>query len=426
MTTPPSPLSTTSEQRACCREYARLSRRSLLGAVALGGATTVLGDAVLQTSASARTTPAESVLVVLSLRGAADGLSMVVPHGDPVYRSARGNLQVKQVDTWGGDGFFGWNDDLDALAPLWRDNRLAAVHAVGLPMANRSHFAAMEEVEDADPTSTVRTGWLNRLVGATTGPSSPLKAVTMDPGVTPSSLAGPAPIMNASRVENVRVAGVSPRNDRRMRSLNASWGRERGALGAAARSSFAAARDFRPVADKPAPSRPAAAYPRGSLGKALAEAARVVRGDVGVEVLTIDHGAWDMHSNLGVNGGDMSRHCQELAGGIAAFFDDLGSFAEKVTLVTVTEFGRRVQVNSNQGLDHGWGSVMLLAGAGVRGGRFYADFPDLNDTLDADLTVTTDYRTVLAEVVESRFGVSRSALFPGFNDTRRWDLMQPA
>lgn len=416
---------TAPEQPVCCREYAVLSRRSMLGAVALGGAVTVIGDAVLQT-AVAGLRPAKAVLVVLSLRGAADGLSMVVPHGDPVYRSARGNLQVYQEGTWGGDGFFGWNNDLGALKPLWADNRLAAVHAVGLPMANRSHFSAMEEVEDADPTSSVRTGWLNRLIGLGSGPASPLRAVTMNAGSTPSSLAGPAATMNVASVESVRIAGAQTTSDRRMSALRTSWDQEPGALGIAARRGFDVARDFRAVADGSSQVLHGARYPKGSLGKALAEAARVVRGDVGVEVLTIDHGAWDMHSNLGVNGGDMSTHCQELAGGIAAFFDDLGPVADKVTLVTVTEFGRRVQVNSNQGLDHGWGSVMLLAGAGVKGGRFYADFPDLSDTSEADVTVTTDYRTVLSEVVESRFGASRSKVFPGFNDTKKWNLMSGA
>ena len=92
---------------------------------------------------------------------------------------------------------------------------------------------------------------------------------------------------------------------------------------------------------------------------------------------------------------------------IAAFFKDLGTHGDKVTLVTISEFGRRVKENANYGLDHGYGNVMFLAGAGVKGGQYYGSWPDLADEADADLMVTTDYRSVLSEVVESRFGVDR-------------------
>ena len=113
-----------------------------------------------------------------------------------------------------------------------------------------------------------------------------------------------------------------------------------------------------------------AKYPSGDLGKAMAVAARVVRGDVGVEVITVDHGNWDMHTGLGtLNNGQMVRNTDELATAVAAFFTDIGGLADKVTLVALSEFGRRVKENSNVGLDHGYGNVMFLAGAGVKGGK---------------------------------------------------------
>lgn len=422
-TTPALPAS--ADAPTCCDPT--LTRRRLMEATALaaavGGTTTVFGDAVMQTAYGAPRA-GRPVLVVLSLRGAADGLSIVAPYGDPTYLACRGWQAIGSDRVWGGDGFFGWNDDLKALQPLWNQRKLAAVHAVGLPIPNRSHFSAMEQIEDADPTSSVRTGWLNRLIGLRDG--GPLAGFNVDEGVTPTSLSGPAPSMGAAQVDRVSIAGSTSPTDRRMRSLHALWDGEGGALGLAARRSFTVVKDFKPVLKASAKPRNGAKYPNGDLGTALATAARVIRGDVGVQVLTVDYGAWDMHANLGVNGGDMSKHCQTLAQSIAAFFTDLGKDGDRVTLITVTEFGRRMQLNSQQGLDHGWGSVMLLAGAGVNGGRFYSRFPDLDDTLEADLTVTTDYRTILSEIVEARFGVARNKVFPGFAERAQTGLMRPA
>jgi uncharacterized protein (DUF1501 family) len=141
----------------------------------------------------------------------------------------------------------------------------------------------------------------------------------------------------------------------------------------------------------------------------------VIRGDVGVKVITVDQGDWDMHAGIGsLQWGRMLENATDLASSVAAFFTDLGPLADKVTLVALSEFGRRVVENANSGLDHGYGNAMFLAGAGVVGGRYHGTWPGLTDELDADLLVTTDYRTVLAEVVASRFGVSTSTVFPGF------------
>jgi uncharacterized protein (DUF1501 family) len=122
-----------------------------------------------------------------------------------------------------------------------------------------------------------------------------------------------------------------------------------------------------------------------------------------------------MHSGLGtLEWGQMIKNAGDLATAIAAFFADLGAHSDKVTLVALSEFGRRVAENDNYGLDHGYGNVMFVAGAGVSGGYHCPRWPDLGTGLDADVTVTTDYRSVLAEIVSSRFGSSPSAVFPGF------------
>ena len=158
----------------------------------------------------------------------------------------------------------------------------------------------------------------------------------------------------------------------------------------------------------------AARYPKTDLGRALSEVARIIRGDVGVEVLTVDQGDWDHHTGIGtVEWGNLVNNARDFGRSLAAFLTDLGTWTDKVTVVTISEFGRRVQENVNVGLDHGYGTVMMLAGAGVKGG-YYAKWPGLTNELDADLLVTTDYRSVLAEVVSGRFGVSSASVFPGF------------
>jgi uncharacterized protein (DUF1501 family) len=407
-----SPLTSPGPDDACCAEFAAVSRRGLFsGAIALAGATTLVGSAAITTSASSAA-PAPSVLVVVSLRGAADGLSLVVPHADPAYHQARPGIAVPTDRLLARDGMFGLHPELAPLLPLWTNGTLAAVHATGLPAPNRSHFAAMEAVEDADPGSAARSGWLNRLIG-TTGGSSPLQGFNLAGGVTPTSLFGPAATMSAGEVDGVRLPGEDDDDQgRRRRSLRTLWDHDRSVLARGMRATYAAVDEFGPA--KQAVDN-TVSYPASDLGKALAQVARAIRGNVGIEVVTVDQGDWDMHSGMGsADRGWMADNARELAGAIAAFFGDLGDQAGKVTLVTISEFGRRVVENASQGLDHGYGNVMFVAGAGVRGGQYYGTWPGLGKTDDADLLVTTDYRSVLAEIVSKRFGASTATVFPRF------------
>ena len=408
---------TTVSTDPCCPEFARVSRRGLFaGAVALAGTTTVFGSTVL-TASAATPAPARSIMVVLSMRGAADGLSLVVPHGDPVYLQARPRIGIAADKLLAKDGFFGLHPKLAPLLPYWNAGTMAAVHATGLPVPNRSHFSAMEELEDADPGSAVRTGWLNRLIGLD-DITSPLQAFDVSGGVAPTSLYGPEPTMSGDDVDNVRIPGVDEwdENNRRLRSLHALWDGRSGPMATALRSAISAAADFAPVRDTPAQPENGAVYPKYSdLGDALRTAARIIKGDVGVEVLTVDHGNWDMHTDLGtLEWGRMNDNANEFATCVAAFMADLGAWADKVTVVCLSEFGRRVVENSNYGLDHGYGNVMFLLGKGVKGGRYYASWPGLTQDIDSDLLVTTDYRSVLSEVVTARFGVSTASVFPSF------------
>jgi len=403
----------------CCEEFGQLSRRGLLrgaaGALGVGVATSVFGSTFMQTSYAA-TQPAGNVLVLLSLRGAADGLSLVVPHADPAYYAARPHIAIPSERLLAKDGFFGLPPSMKPLLPLWNAGKVAAVHATGLPVANRSHFSAMEELEDADPGSTARVGWLNRLIGQDSY-THPLQGIGMGMSVPITALYGPEATVTTTAVEELVLAGADDRDTegRRRTSMNTMWASASGALGKGARSALTAVTDFAPVRSTSTTPAHSAVYSDDDLGRALHAAARTIRGNVGAEVIAVDHeDGWDMHVGLGnLEWGRMIENAAALATSISGFFTELGSLGSKVTLVTISEFGRRVKENANYGLDHGHGNVMFIVGAGVKGG-YYGNWPGLQNSLDADLAVTTDYRSVLSEIVVKRMGASTAAVFPGF------------
>ena len=402
----------------CCDggESRGTSRRGFLrGSLAVGGATAVTvahGSVLTETAYAAE--PAQQVLVVLSMRGAADGLSLVVPHADPVYYAARPSIAVPSDRLLAKNAMFGLHPALAPLLPLWQAGKVAAVHATGLPVANRSHFSAMEEVEDADPGSSARVGWLNRLVGRD-GTGSPIEAVQMGGGVPNAAVCGPQPVLVTGGVDEVKLGGDAANEAVRRSALNAAWSGAGGDLGTGFRSALQVVNDFAPVRASSNVPQNGAVYPGGDLGKALHSSARTIRADVGAEIITVDHGSWDHHTWIGQpDNGNLRNMATEFAGAVAAFFADLGPLASKVTLVTISEFGRRVVENANQGLDHGYGNVMFAMGAGVKGG-YFGTWPGLTKTSDADLLVTTDYRSVLSEVITTRMDASAAEVFPGFS-----------
>ncbi len=400
------------------------SRRSFLrnAAAITGGAvaTSVFGDTFRQ--AAYGQSAGGNVMVVLSLRGGADGLSMVVPHGDRHYYAQRPRIAIPKKPLLFKDELFGLHPQFAPLSSMWKNNRFAVVHAVGLPQPNRSHFSAIEEIEDADLGSPARVGWINRLVGLDSNRSS-LQAVSVGDGVMPTSLYGGQPTLSIESVEDVSLSGAQQRADtRRARraALAQVWNSSRSPLASGARASLATTSTLSDTLSHGYRPAHGARYPVGSLGDAFKDTARLIKARVGVEVVTLDHGTWDMHSHLGTltAGGNTSMRGMvgTLSNALAAFFKDLGVTGNRVTLVTVTEFGRRLRENGSAGLDHGWANATLVLGAGVRGGAYYGRWPGLADAalVDGDLQVTTDYRSIISEVMLKRFNVTSSKVFPGF------------
>jgi len=407
----------------CCEEYAkvaRLSRRRFLGGVAAAGAagvaTSVFGDAVRQTSFAA--TRGGNVLVVISFRGGIDGMGVVVPIGDPVYYSSRRNINVPKDKVLVGDGSFGLHPSMKALEEFWISGELAAVHAVGMETPNRSHFEAMEAIEDADPGSSLRQGWVNRMVGLS-GSSVASDTVHLGTSTPPTLIEGPTPSVATESLSDISLSSYSGDGwpARRVKHLQRSWAGVSGPAGAAAKSALATVGTLGPLGKES--YKPAAAYPTewpaNGLAEALKDTAKLIKADLGTEVVSIDFGTWDFHDGYGnVGSGSMTRMIKAFAESLAAFLNDLGPLRDRVTVATISEFGRRTTVNGNGGLDHGWGNMMLLAGGGVAGGKYHAKWPGLTTGGDADLTVTTDYRNVLGEIVNRRFADKDvSKVFPG-------------
>ncbi|MFB9375721.1 DUF1501 domain-containing protein [Kineococcus gynurae] len=408
---------------------AATTRRTMLKALGAGVVTLLATDAVHTQVALAAPTEQASrdVLVVLSLRGGFDGLSAVVPTGDPDYLRWRPGIGVPQGRLLGLDAMFGMHPAMAPLLPLWKRKQLAVVHAVGAPDPTRSHFAALAEMERAAPGTSLRTGWLDRTLGVQGTPAdSTFAGIQIGTPTAPQSFAGPTPELAMNSLGSFVLSG--PRNEAErvrwstcLQDLHATGPETVARPGRAALSAATTVKTLPPATNL-------AAYPDSDLGRSLRDIARLIRSRVGVQVATVDSGDWDMHENLGKAGdGWISDRLTDLAGSVAAFAQDLGPDFSRVTMVTLSEFGRRVVENGSSGVDHGHGNAMLVLGGGVEGGRVYGRWPGLGEQqlVDGALAGTTDYRSVISEILRRRCGApSVGPIFPGLKETPALGLVR--
>lgn len=368
----------------------------------------------------------KKVLVAIFQRGAADGLNIVVPHGEQRYYDLRPTISVPRpssniavedaaIDL---DGFFGLHPSLAALKPLWQQQHLAIVHAAGSPDPTRSHFDAQDYMESGTPgLKGTNDGWLNRALPATTGKPSPVRAISLGPAL-PRTLRG---AQNAIAVENlnnftVRDAGAS-------KMLQAMYsGSSDQVLNGAGRETFAAVALLQSIQKTPYQPSAGAAYPRGRFGDSMRQIAQLIKADVGVEVAFADIGGWDHHVNeVGPRAsvGQLANILTEFGNSLAAFHQDMGDRMEDVVVVTMSEFGRTAKENGDRGTDHGHANAMFVMGGPVQGGKVYGRWPglspeQLND--GRDLALTTDFRDVLSEAVYTHLGNrSIESVFPNYN-----------
>jgi uncharacterized protein (DUF1501 family) len=361
----------------------------------------------------------KKILVAIFQRGAADGLNIVVPHGEKRYYELRPTLSIPQpsasvpkeqavIDL---DGTFGFHPALAPLKPIWDAGHLALVHAAGSPDPTRSHFDAQDYMESGTPgMKSIEGGWMNRALLPIQGPQSPLRAVALG-STLPRSLRG---INDAVAIESLRSFQVRDANAAKIfESLYLATDDQ--VLNGTGKETFEAVATLKKVQSTPYTPANGASYPNGRFGDSLRQIAQLIKADIGVEVAFADYGGWDHHVQE-MNA--LPNMLRDFGGSLTAFWNDLGDLREDVVLVTMSEFGRTAKENGTRGTDHGHANVMFVMGGPVKGGKVYGKWPGLADHElyeKRDLAVTTDFRSVLGEVVSNHIG-NKDILkvFPGY------------
>ncbi len=373
-------------------------------------------------------------LVAIFMRGGADGLNIVVPHGDKDYYAHRDTLAIAQPKASNGssaldlNGFFGLHPKLRPLKELYDQRVLAAVHATGSPDPTHSHFDAMDYMERGTPgEKQMATGWIGRhLQVKASDNKSPFRAVGLGT-IVQQSLRGPIPAIALQSIADFHLRGDKTELDKIQQTI-ASLYEGGDFIEVEGQETLDAMNRLAKIANGKYSPANGAQYPQGYYGQALSTLAQLIKGEVGVEVAAVDIGGWDTHQQQGGDDGQMPRLLEEFANGLHAFYTDLQDRMKNITVVTMSEFGRRAQENSSHGTDHGHGNVMFLLGGGVNGGKVYGDWPGLAASKlygPGDLAVTTDFRDVLGEIVQNRLGNSNlAAVFPNYSQFKFRGVVQ--
>ncbi len=356
--------------------------------------------------------PRGDVLVVVFLRGAADTLNIVVPHGEEAYYKLRPTLGVPRPDDPRAkpgqravdlDGFFGFHPAMKPLLDAWQARHLAVVHACGAPDESRSHFKAMALMErGVDDERGPASGWIGRhLASLDTGNPSPLRAIGL--GELPQrSLSGSVPVSALRSIADFHLGG-DVKVVRQMQAALSSLYAADESLGGLGQETL----DILDILQKldPTSAISSARFPNTDFGLGLQQISMLMKAEVGLEVAAIDVGGWDTHFAQGSVEGQMPHLIEDLAESLAAFHADLHDHMEGLTVVVMSEFGRRAYENASLGTDHGHGSLMMLMSGHLDGGKVHGEWPGLEEGQlfgPGDLAVTTDYRDVLAEVCLKR------------------------
>ena len=362
-------------------------------------------------------------LVCLFQRGAADGLNVVVPHGEQAYYGMRPTIAVARPGQPSGaidlDGFFGLHPSLAPLKPLWDQKLLAPIHAVGSPSTSRSHFDAQDFMETGTPdVKGTSDGWLNRML-AVQGTCQeceavPFRAVAMT-AQTPRILEGPSETVAMSSLGEFSVRATGSE----VQQLEALYRTGSADLvHGTGQEMFDAVKLLRSANPQKYAPRNNAVYPKSQFGQRLMQIAQLIKSNVGLEVAFADVGGWDTHVNQGNGTGQLANRLDDFATTLAAFSQDLGDQMNDVLVLTMSEFGRTARENGNRGTDHGHATAFFVLGGGVKGGKVYGKWPGLApEQLNEgrDLKLTTDFRTVFSEVAVKHLGATRvEKIFPGY------------
>jgi len=403
----------------------RYSRRNFLQGCS--SAIAELAGARLTNVAFRQDDTSTDTLVVVFLRGGWDALNVVPPReGDDrgYYELARPDIKI--TDLLPLNDQFGLHPALAPLHGLYQQGKMAVIHAVGLNYDTRSHFDAMEYIELGTPgQKSTASGWITRHL-QTTGVSSILPALSTSGA--PSSLLNFVPTVNLNDPSEFSQWDNGLAESQQI-ALRQMYGGE-SLLHRAGLRTIDSLDIVSPLVEQEYQPSNGASYNDDELSQQLKTVARMIKLETGLRVATVDYGGWDTHEyeNEG-NGGYIADLLGNLAGGLSNFYLDLDAgYTDRLSVVVISEFGRRLVQNESYGTDHGHGNVMFALGGGVNGGQVYGAWPGLhNDQLydHADLAITTDYRQVLTELLARRLGnADVASVFPGYTPTGEMGIFQ--
>jgi uncharacterized protein (DUF1501 family) len=403
-----------------------MDRRKFLALSAL----LALGSNAWAGQVQAASTSSRKRLIVIFLRGAVDGLNIVVPYGESAYYQSRPRIAVPRPDQANGaldlDGHFGLNPNLAPILPLWKQGSLAFVHAAGSPDVTRSHFDAQDFMESGTPgIKSTSDGWMNRLLG-NLGGNNPVQAINV--GATmPRILSGPRSV--ASLATGRGSVSFSALDRPQVASAFDSLYGGNDPLSKTYQEGRSARKTIMEDLSSPDAEMKAANNGALSVNGFAGDAQRLARlmvRDPNVQLGFLAVGGWDTHVN---EAGQLNNRLRQLAEGIATLAQTLGSIYSDTTIVVLSEFGRTVRENGNGGTDHGHGNAIWLAGGSVKGGKVYGQWPGLSSGQlyeGRDLMVTTDFREVISAVLEQHLQLDNARIrkvLPGFTATQRLPLI---
>ena len=359
-------------------------------------------------------------LVVVFLRGAVDGLNVVVPYTDPAYYAMRPTIAIPQPGRANGaldlDGRFGLHPALQSLMPAWKERSLAFVHASGSPDESRSHFQAQAYMESGTPgVPNTEDGWMNRLLAALPGQHPPTEAVSFG-RTLPRILEGRMPVASVPTHEGGYGHGREMDAPELDAAANAIFDRMytggdpisiayREGRQAQTQIMSDLARDMREAAAG-APS------PKG-FADDTAKLCELMRQDPTIQLAFFGLSGWDTHVRQGSSEGQLANHLKALGDGLAQLRTGLRDTYGRTVVLVISEFGRTARENGNGGTDHGHGNAMWVMGGPVNGGKVYGNWPGLDeDDLHEgrDLAVTTDFRSVVGGVLESHLKLEKPSV----------------
>jgi len=374
-----------------------------------------------------------SIVVNIFLRGGCDALNLVAPIADKLYQDARSEgLKIKDSGSNKGieiaNGLarqtFALHSEAQGLADLYKSKQLAIVHACGLPNGSRSHFEAQDMIDLGVATRTAQAnGWLARYVDALNNGTALIPAAHLG-RILPLSYLGTNKALALSNLGDFSLKG-----DARLAGLlRQTYSQEKNHLGDVARATLDALKTIRQKLgdNKKGEYATNTDYPKDNpLAESLRSLAQMIKLEVGLNAASIDFGGWDTHEG---QAWAFPRLVEKLSSAIAAFYNDMSAYHQKLTIVVMSEFGRRLKSNKSEGTDHGHGGVAFVLGGKVNGGKMYGEWVGLEtDMLDhrVDLQVTTDYRGILTEIIRPQLDANALAtIFPNFQHGKNLGLMR--